>query len=218
MESGMARVISYDDQGEDHAPNVLCDCLPEYRFILDGSAQSHMTEGSASFMNAKNDFSLLWNAGWGEVDDTEYKIDLVWQRYMNTRWSWFAGARFTNLEDEDNRVIAGVSYRLPLMANLTLTADSRGDASLGLEKRFQVTGRLSAFGRAEYPLKVAFWSALIKIALTVTVIPLMIKAGYEDTALHIEAGLFSLYLFVTVAILTWKGLSLVQQNIRAGEA
>ncbi len=75
-----------------------------------------------------------------------------------------------------------------------------------------------AFGRAEYPLKVAFWSALVKIALTVAIIPLVIKAGSEATALYIEAGLFSLYLFVTVAILTWKGLSLVQQNIRAGEA
>jgi hypothetical protein len=150
MESGMARVFSYDDQGEDHVPDIFCDCMPEYRLLIDGSVQSHMTEGVVTLMNAKNDFSLLWNVGWGNMDDTEYQADIIWQRYLNPRWSVFGGMRFTNRMDEENRAIAGVNYRLPLMAQLRLTLDSEADARLGLSKSFQLTSRLSVFGGVEY--------------------------------------------------------------------
>ncbi len=75
-----------------------------------------------------------------------------------------------------------------------------------------------AFGRADYPLKVSFWSSLAKIAATIALMPLLIRQGLEGPALLVEAGLFSLYLLVTTGILTWKGLTLVQHNIKAGEA
>ena len=150
MESGMARAVSYDDQGADHQPDVFCDCMPEYQIMLDGSVQSHLAEGSLLWVNAKNDIGLLWEAGWQDVNNTEYEADLLWSRYLNPRWSVFGGLRLTNKPDEDSRLIAGVSYRLPLLADLTFTADSEGDARLGLAKTFQLTSRLSVFGELEY--------------------------------------------------------------------
>ena len=57
---------------------------------------------------------------------------------------------------------------------------------------------LLAFGQADYPLKVAFWATLIKVALTILVVP---RLGYPW-----EAVLLSIYLAITVAILAWKGL------------
>ncbi len=167
MESGMARVFSYDDQGPDHQPDTFCDCMPEYRFLLEGSVQSHLTEGSATLMNAKNDFSLLWNVGWGQVEDTEYQADLLWSRYLHPNWSVFGAVRFTNRDDEENRVLAGVTHRLPLMADLTFTADSEGDVRLGLAKTFQLTSRLSAFGRIDYDTGTEWeWTAGAHYTLT----------------------------------------------------
>ncbi len=167
MESGMARVFSYDDQGADHEPDVFCDCMPEYRLLVDGNIQSHMSEGSAVLRNAKNDFSLLWNVGWGRVPDTEYQADLLWERYLNPKWTVFGGVRLTNRDDEESRALAGVDYRLPLMATLSLTLDSEGDARVGLAKSFQLTPRLSAFGRVDYDTGTAWmWSTGLQYTLT----------------------------------------------------
>lgn len=62
---------------------------------------------------------------------------------------------------------------------------------------------LLAFGKADYPLKVAFWATLVKITLTVLFVP---RLGYL-----FEAALMSAYLVVTVILLLWKGLRLVKQ-------
>lgn len=58
---------------------------------------------------------------------------------------------------------------------------------------------LLAFGKPDYPLTVAFWATLVKVALTITVVP---KLGYQW-----EAVILSLYLCVTVGLLAAKGLS-----------
>jgi hypothetical protein len=167
MEAGMARVVSYDDQGADHVPDIFCDCMPEYHLLIDGNVQSHMTTGTVTYMNAKNDFMAMWNVGWGQVDDTEYQADLLWQRYLNPRWSVFGGVRFTNRTHEENRALTGVNYRLPLLAQLTLTLDSEGDARVGLAKNLQITGRLSAFGRVEYDTNTRWlWTAGANYTLT----------------------------------------------------
>ena len=150
MESGMGRIFSYDDQGPDHQPDIFCDCMPEYWLLMEGSVQSHLTEGALVWANAKNDFGVRWDIGWNDVEHTEYEVDGYWSRYINNRWSVFAGARFTNREEEENRVIAGAVYTLPLLARFTLTADSEGEFRFGLAKSFQVTSRLSAFGQVEY--------------------------------------------------------------------
>ena len=167
MESGMARVVSYDDQGKDHQPDIFCDCMPEYQVMLDGSIQSHMTEGSLLWVNARNDIGLRWDAGWQDVDKMEYEADFLWSRYLNQRWTVFGALRITNKADEESRLVAGASYRLPLLATLTLTADSEGDARLSLDKSFQLTSRLSTFGRIEYDTNTDWaWTAGAHYTLT----------------------------------------------------
>ena len=84
------------------------------------------------------------------MDTTEYEADFLWSRYLNQRWSVFGALRITNKADEESRLVAGASYRLPLMASLTLSADSEGDARLSLAKSLQLTSRFSIFGSAEY--------------------------------------------------------------------
>jgi O-antigen/teichoic acid export membrane protein len=65
---------------------------------------------------------------------------------------------------------------------------------------------LLAFGKPDYPLIVAFWAMVVKVLLTVTVVPIL---GYQW-----EAVLLSVYLGVTVILLAGKGLS----EIRKAEA
>jgi O-antigen/teichoic acid export membrane protein len=67
---------------------------------------------------------------------------------------------------------------------------------------------LLAFGQADYPLIVAFWATLVKVILTITVVP---RFGYLW-----EAVLLSVYLAVTVGILVWKGWNMVKA--REGES
>ncbi len=63
---------------------------------------------------------------------------------------------------------------------------------------------LLAFGKADAPLRVSLWATIVKVILTITLVP---KLGYL-----FEAVLMSLYLAVTVGILVWIGLRLVKQH------
>lgn len=62
---------------------------------------------------------------------------------------------------------------------------------------------LLAFGKPDYPLKVAFWATLVKVILTITVVPIL---GYQW-----EAVLLSVYLCVTVALLAANGLAEIKK-------
>ena len=112
--------------------------------------QSNMTEGLLTWMNPKNDFLLAWEVGWQGVDDAQYEVDALYQRYFNLNFQAFVGYRFTNDDDAKDRAIAGINYRLPLMLWSNLSVDSEGDARLTLAKRFQLTPRLGVFGEVFY--------------------------------------------------------------------
>ncbi len=56
---------------------------------------------------------------------------------------------------------------------------------------------LLGFGRAEFPLQASFWGMIIKVILTVTLVP---RFGYP-----FEAWLLSLYLGGTVLVILWEG-------------
>jgi O-antigen/teichoic acid export membrane protein len=65
---------------------------------------------------------------------------------------------------------------------------------------------LLAFNQPGLPLRVAFWGMVIKVTLTVLLVP---RLGYQW-----EAVLLSLYLLITVGILAWRGLSLIRREER----
>jgi FtsP/CotA-like multicopper oxidase with cupredoxin domain len=153
MHAGMMKVFSYDNQEPEHQPKLDLMMENPLYFLVDGSIQSQMSTGFARLMNTRNDFGVTWETGWSGVDQrlgVEYEIEPAWQRYINMRWMAFAGFRFTNLENKHNSIIAGVTHRLPYMVDAQLSVESTGDIRVGLLKTFQVTDRLSVFGRVEY--------------------------------------------------------------------
>jgi O-antigen/teichoic acid export membrane protein len=60
---------------------------------------------------------------------------------------------------------------------------------------------LLAQGQAGYPFRVSFWAMLVKLTLTLTLLP--------HTQLWAAAVLLSGYLLVTVGLISWRGLSVV---------
>ena len=148
MDAGMARVISYKEQGEDHKPNLDPALLNPWYVMANGSVQSHMSEGKIKFMKGRNDFNILWDLGY--ADDNEYEVDLIWSRYFNQNFSTFLGYRLSNEEDTENRAIAGFDYWLPLFVKSSVTVDSQGDFRFGLNKEFQLTDRMNIFTELEY--------------------------------------------------------------------
>jgi FtsP/CotA-like multicopper oxidase with cupredoxin domain len=164
MMSGMARVFRYEDEVAAAPPAVSkpvdhslhhATGLGEHNHDMAyvwgaASIQSHMSEGLLTWMNPKNDLLLSWEVGWQGVDNPEYEIDALYQRYFNANFQAFIGGRFTNDADAENRAVAGINYRLPLMVWANVSLDSEGDARFTLAKRFQLTPRLGVWGRVEY--------------------------------------------------------------------
>ncbi len=129
-----------DGGGHDHDPLYL---------FLDGSLQSHLSDGRLTLRNSRNDFYADWFVGYGD-DDDEYEVDVAWSRYFNPNFSTVLGGRFTDKEDEENRAFAGVNYRLPYLVESFAQLDSEGDLRVGLGKSIQVTDRLGIFAEIEY--------------------------------------------------------------------
>lgn len=153
MHAGMMKVLSYVDQGSEHQPKLDLEMENPFYFLVDGSIQSQMSMGFARLMNTRNDFGVVWETGYQQVDQglgLEYEIEPTWQRYINMRWMAFAGFRFTNLENKQNTPIVGFTHLLPYMVSAQFSVEATGNLRFGLQRTFQLTSRLSAFGRVEY--------------------------------------------------------------------
>jgi FtsP/CotA-like multicopper oxidase with cupredoxin domain len=185
MMSGMARVFRYEDTAPAPAADLAHDAearaaphslghatgsghggsLGEHSHDMSyiwgaASVMSHMSEGLINWMNPKNDVQLAWEVGWERVDNPEYEIDLLYQRYFNANLQAFAGYRLTNDRDAKDRAFGGVNYRLPLMVWANVSLDSEGDARLQLSKRLQITPRLGVWAEIFYDTGTQWeWSA-----------------------------------------------------------
>jgi hypothetical protein len=174
MMSGMARVFRYVDEPEASPTMAAMDRLGEHgrdMSYLWGAAmlQTNMTEGTLTWMNPKNDLMLTWEAGWDQPHDTEYELDLLYQRYFNMNLQAFAGWRWSNQIGTTDRAVAGVTYRLPLMIWANASLDSEGDARMTLSKRLQLTPRLGVWGEAFFDTGTQWeWSVGADYTLTRT--------------------------------------------------
>jgi FtsP/CotA-like multicopper oxidase with cupredoxin domain len=131
------------------------------------SLQSHLSEGLINYRQLRDDYQIMWEAGWQNTDTTEYETDATWERWLGPDFRAFVGARFTNIEDANHRAIAGLRYRLPGMFWSTALIDSEGDARLSLTKTLQLTSRLAAFGKVDYDTGSQWeWSAGAEYVLT----------------------------------------------------
>lgn len=116
--------------------------------LLEGNLQSHLSEGRLSLRNAKNDWIAEWRSGYS--DESEYEVDLAWERYIDPNLSTALGWRFTDFDDSENRAFAGVNYRLPYLIQSSLQVDSEGDLRAALGKSLQLTDRVSGFTEVEF--------------------------------------------------------------------
>ncbi|MEC8927774.1 MAG: multicopper oxidase domain-containing protein [Verrucomicrobiota bacterium] len=147
MKAGMSRVISYDGQGSGHQPRLDLSHMDPWTFGLEATLQSNLTHGQAGWRSMRHDLDVIWEYGFG---DDEYELDLQWRRTFSPDWATLLGYRFTNEHGARDRAFGGVQYRLPLLAEGTLTVDTEGDLRPGLAKTFQLTDRWSFINEIEY--------------------------------------------------------------------
>jgi len=148
--TGMARVFSYDDQGPAHKPDLGEHAHPHTYAWIDGTLQSHLSDGLATVQRGRDNLHLAWDLSWGRVNRRDYEIDATYAHYFNPRWTAFAGYRLTNLPGGRDAVIAGATYLLPYNIDSTLTLQSDGHARFGLAKEIPLTARLGLVLRTDY--------------------------------------------------------------------
>ena len=150
MDAGMARVISYVDQGADHQPNLGPSAREPWYWMIDGVAQTNMTMGMASLMWGRENFNLDWEHGMVEDDDHSEENQFVWSHYFNPNISSLAGYRFSLHDSEENHFFAGVRYRLPYLIKSEISFNDELDGRIALSKSFQISSRLSLMTRVQY--------------------------------------------------------------------
>ena len=154
MKSGMARFIHYDGYQPDPAVAAVQSNLFKESWYAWGQADvlSNMTEGSLTLADTRNIFQAQWEAGWQQVDGTEWEGLLTYDRYVNRFSSLFVGADFMGEDDatEETRGVLGVRYLLPLNVESRVWVDSDGGARAALDKEFTLTPRLSLSGEVQY--------------------------------------------------------------------
>ena len=144
-----AKTGSVDPRQLSHHPHTGGHDHDPFHFHLDGSLQTHLSDGRATLRDSKNDFFAAWDIGHGD-DGHSYEIDLAWSRYFDPNLSAALGLRFTDHDDAEDRAFAGISYRLPYLVESFAQLDSEGDLRLGLGKSLQLTDRIGIFADARY--------------------------------------------------------------------
>ncbi|MEP3211831.1 MAG: multicopper oxidase domain-containing protein [Luteolibacter sp.] len=155
MDSGMARVVKYDNFTPDAATvESQADLYRDtsYHFYGMVDALSSETQGTIVFSNIMNSLMLNYEAGWDGVEGTEWETDITYNRYINRFTSVFAGVygEGVNGTRETERLIAGVNYLLPVNFLASAWVDSDGGARLTVGRELMLTPRLGIFGEAEY--------------------------------------------------------------------
>lgn len=155
MESGMARVVEYDNFTP--SPEVIAVRPNLYKdlwyFWGEVDLLSHMSEGTFMASNTRHIISAQWEGGWQDVEENDWEGILRWDYYLNRFATIFIGQYVEgDAEDEfeKSRAMAGLTYLLPLNIESTWWIDSDGEARASLEKSFDLTPRLSLYGEVEY--------------------------------------------------------------------
>jgi hypothetical protein len=155
----MARVVSYIDDEMDAdlkeiRPNLYKDSWYSW---VNGTVQSHMTDGWAILSSSRNIFSTSWEVGWQGVTGLDYDIELAYDRYFSRFLTVFLGGNFTS---DFERGIIGVRYLLPLNFGSEIRIDTNGEFRVAIGKQLQITNRLGIFGDFEYDTETEFeWVA-----------------------------------------------------------
>jgi len=170
MKSGMARMAHYEGFIPDPAVTAVRPNLYKESWYFWGQADilSNMTDGFLMLSNTRNILNADWEAGWQEVDETEWEGIFTWSRYLNRFFSIFAGADLMGEGDEldKTRGVIGLNYLLPLNFESRVWINSDGGARINLDKEFELTPRLMLVGEVEYDTH-EFWEGSAGLNYTI---------------------------------------------------
>jgi CopA family copper-resistance protein len=154
MKSGMARVIHYENfEPSPEVKQVRSNIYKDsWYFWGEADLLTNMTEGFLMLSDIRNIFTAEWEAGWYQVDETEWEGVITYGRYVNRFFTIFAGANLMGEKDEldETRGIVGIQYLLPLNIDSRGWIDTDGGARIMLEKSLELTPRLMLSGEAEF--------------------------------------------------------------------
>ncbi len=154
MHSGMARLVHYEGYTADADTAAVRSRLYEESWYFHGEAElmSSMTEGALVLSDTRNIIRAEWEAGWQDVDKTEWEGILTWSRYINGFLRLFAGADLEGVEGtmEKARGVLGLRYLLPLDISCRVWVDTDAGGRVSLDKHLELLPRLRLVGHVEY--------------------------------------------------------------------
>ena len=157
MESGMARVVHYQDFTPEPATAAVRPLLYHDMFYLFGQVDtlSNMAQGKLTYANTRHIFSAEWQAGWQGVDNVKWEATPTYDYYLNRFSRIFGGIDLTGVGDhlEKNEGIFGLRYLLPLNLESRVWVDTAGEVQFAVAKHLDLTPRLVVFSEAEYDTK-----------------------------------------------------------------
>jgi hypothetical protein len=171
MKSGMARFIHYDGYQPDPEVVAVQPTLFKESWHAWGDADvlSNMTEGTLTLSDTRNIFQGSWEAGWQDVDETDWEGLFTYDRYMNRFASIFVGVDLLGegSSTEETRGVFGLRYLLPLNIESSAWIDTDAGARIMVDKEFTLTPRLSLVGEVEYDTH-DLWEGKVGLAYVLT--------------------------------------------------
>ncbi|MUP47048.1 copper oxidase [Gramella sp. BOM4] len=155
LDSGMARVVSYDTKRDERMKRYPVSKLinETNKFYTWGmlDAASHMTELNVVSSNIRNQFTVLAEYGWNENIEAEF----TYEYYLNDWVRLFSGVNVENeiensMEELSTTAIGGIRYFTPYMFALDLRVDNKLRPQISLAREIMIFPRLVVFGEYEF--------------------------------------------------------------------
>ncbi|WP_298247803.1 multicopper oxidase domain-containing protein [uncultured Christiangramia sp.] len=155
LDSGMARVVSYDTKRDERMKRYPVSKLinETNKFYTWGmlDAASHMTELNVVSSNIRNQFTVLAEYGWNENIEAEF----TYEYYLNDWVRLFSGVNIENemensMEELSTTAIGGIRYFTPYMFALDLRVDNKLRPQISLAREIMIFPRLVVFGEYEF--------------------------------------------------------------------
>lgn len=142
MKSGMARVISYE--GSSRYTQAVKSKIAKDPWYYRGDLTLTNTVGAADLRlsNTRNAFNASFEYGF---DEKGFEGSATYERSMSRFLDLYGGVRAERHEageSTETRGIVGLKYVLPLLIEMELELDSKGDVEMGFESEFHLTPRL----------------------------------------------------------------------------
>ncbi len=186
MKTGMARLVHYQDFNAESDVTAVRGQLYQDPWYFYGQADilSNMTEGSLTLVNSRFSVEAGWEAGWQEVDETDWEGMITLDYHVNRFASFVTGIDILGEESssEETRGVLGLRYLLPLNVESTLWLDTDGGGRVMFEKEFELTPRVGLHGEVEYDTH-SQWEGKIGLSYLLT------KEISLETNYHSEFGI-----------------------------